>query len=159
MTSSNPVLSAMASMVPNGPAVGIKILAGTIKAPQPTAQPSESPHTFSGESRFAAALPPEPLFDTDAFIAILLLCYWIRVLQLLHKFSLSRQIPSLKRKKPSRYRRKALFDDFIDGVGNAEKRQLLLDCTDFKGGFGHAVDGGSCRILSDGWRTLLPHLQ
>ena len=39
----------MEMTVPNGPAVGIKRLAGTIKAPQPTAQPRDNPQIFNAD--------------------------------------------------------------------------------------------------------------
>ena len=50
-------------------------------------------------------------------------------------------------------------DEFINGLRDAGKGQLLLYGAQFKSGFWHAVDNGAGRILSDGGRTQLAHFE
>jgi hypothetical protein len=50
-------------------------------------------------------------------------------------------------------------DEFINGLRDAGKGQLLLYGAQFKSGFWHAVDNGAGGILSDGGRTQLPHFE
>ena len=40
---------AMPSAVPRGPAIGKNVVPGITNAPQPTAQPNDNAHTFSGD--------------------------------------------------------------------------------------------------------------
>ena len=50
-------------------------------------------------------------------------------------------------------------DEFINGLRDAGKGQLLLYGAQFKSRFWHAVDNGASGILSDGGRTQLAHFE